>query len=342
MDEKSTEQNIEETLDETLLLEEPSFLFHYKKIILYFLIFVLVCITVFYFSFWRTPSDFPVQSIVSVESGESLEVTTQKFTTLHMIRSPFVFRSLVILLGGEKKVTAGDYLFTTKESPLTLAWRIIEGRLGMEPVKVTIPEGLNASEISGILSKNLVAFDVKTFEENAGQKEGYLFPDTYFLPPTAKPEDVIERMEENFTEKIESIRKDIELYGKSENDVVIMASILEGEAKDTESRRTVAGILWKRISIDMPLQVDATFKYINGKDSSNLTLDDLKIESAYNTYTNKGLPPTPINNPGLDALLAAVTPIKTDYLYFLTGNDGKMYYAKTFEAHKANKAKYLK
>lgn len=327
--------------EETLLLEEPSFFFHYKKIILSCVIFLLVCSTLLYYTLWKAPSDFPVHSIVSVESGESLEETTQKFTTRSLIRSPFVFRSLVIILGGEKKVTAGDYLLSDKESPLTLAWRIIEGRFGMDPIKMTLPEGLNTFEISGLLSKNLIAFDVKEFEKKAALREGYLFPDTYFLPPTAKPEEVISRMEENFTEKIQTIQKDIETFGKSENDVVIMASILEGEAKDTESRRIVAGILWKRISIDMPLQVDATFKYINGKDSSNLTLDDLKIDDAYNTYTNRGLPPTPINNPGLDALLAAVTPTKTDYLYFLTGKDGKMYYAKTFEQHKVNKAKYL-
>lgn len=328
--------------EETLLLEEPSFFVRYKKILLSCVIFLLVCSTVLYYILWRAPSDFPVHSIVTVESGESLEETTQKFTSLSLIRSPFVFRSLVIILGGEKKVTAGDYLLSDRESPLTLAWRIIEGRFGMDPIKMTVPEGLNIYEISGLLSKNLIAFDVKSFEKNAQVKEGYLFPDTYFLPPTAKPEEVISRMEENFNKKIQTIGKEIEFFGKSLEDVVTMASILEGEAKDTESRRIVAGILWKRISIGMPLQVDATFKYINGKDSSNLTLDDLKIDDAYNTYTNRGLPPTPINNPGLDALLAAVTPIKTDYLYFLTGKDGKMYYAKTFEQHKVNKVRYLK
>lgn len=335
-------ENTEEQKEETLLLEEPSFFVHYKKIILSFIIFLLVCSTVLYYTLWRAPSDFPVHSIVSVENGESLEETTQKFIALSLIRSPFVFRSLVIVLGGEKKVTAGDYLLSNKESPLTLAWRIIEGRFGMDPIKMTLPEGLNVFELSGLLSKNLIAFDVKSFKESAQVKEGYLFPDTYFLPPTAKPEEVISRMEENFNKKIQTIEKDVEFFGKPLDEVVTMASILEGEAKDTESRRIVAGILWKRISIGMPLQVDATFKYINGKDSSNLTLDDLKIDNAYNTYTNKGLPPTPINNPGIDALLAAVTPTKTDYLYFLTGKDGKMYYAKTFEAHKANKVKYLK
>lgn len=331
-----------EETKETLLHKEPSFFYTYKKVCVVLCIAVFVLSIVGYVVVWKTPRDFPVHTIVSVQPGESLETVTQKFTTLRIIRSPFVFRSLVILLGGEKKVTAGDYLLTDKDSPLTLAWRIIEGKFGMEPVKVTIPEGLNNEEISTIIAKKLVVFDAISFEKEAVKKEGYLFPDTYFFPPTAKPQEVIDRMTNNFNEKIKTIESDIQSFGKSVSDVVIMASILEGEAKDTESRQIVAGILWKRIALGMPLQVDATFKYINGKDSSNLTLDDLKIDNAYNTYTNRGLPPTPINNPGIDALLAAVTPTKTDYLYFLTGKDGKMYYAKTFEQHKANKVKYLK
>ncbi|MCX6703170.1 MAG: endolytic transglycosylase MltG [Candidatus Zambryskibacteria bacterium] len=336
------ESTPEEETVEPLFLPKPSLISRYKNIFFAICGSLLALILVFYIAVWRTPTDFPVDTIVSVNRGESLEEITQKFASLRLIRSPFAFRSLVILLGGEKKVTAGDYLMTNKESPLTLAWRIIEGRLGMEPIKVTIPEGLNVSEISGILGKKLALFDAELFLREAKDKEGYLFPDTYFLPPTAKPVDVILKMQKNFDEKMRSVETDIEKFGKPFDEVLIMASILEGEAKDTESRKIVAGILWKRISIGMPLQVDATFKYINGKDSSNLTLDDLKMDNAYNTYTNRGLPPTPINNPGLDALLAAVTPTKTEYLYFLTGNDGKMYYAKTFEQHKVNKQKYLR
>lgn len=313
---------------------------HQKKIsIFFFSLCALFLLT--YVSIWRTPSSFPVYSIVTIKPGESLEVVTQKFDSLNMVRSPFVFHSLVILLGGEKKVTAGDYLLAHKESPLTLAWRIIRGDFGMDPVRITIFEGLNITEIGELLQKNLIAFDIEAFKEAAKDKEGYLFPDTYFFPPTAKPGDVIERMEANFKEKIKSLEADIEKFGKPLEEVIVMASILEGEARGEEAQKTVAGILWKRISIGMPLQVDATFKYINGKDSFTLSYADLREDSPYNTYTNKGLPPGPINNPGFDAIHAAVNPIKTDYLYFLTGNDGKMYYAKTFEQHKLNKSKYL-
>ncbi len=313
---------------------------HQKKLSVVFLSISLIFLTA-YLSLWRTPSNFPVYSVVTIKSGESLEVVTQKFTTLHLVRSPFVFRSLVILLGGEKKVTAGDYLLAHKESPLTLAWRIMRGDFGMSPVRVTIFEGLNITEIGELLSKNLVSFDVEAFKKAAKSKEGYLFPDTYFFPPTAKPDDVIDRMEANFNEKIKILGPEIDAFGKPLKEVIVMASILEGEARGEEAQKTVAGILWKRISIGMPLQVDATFKYINGKDSFTLSYADLREDSPYNTYANKGLPPGPINNPGFGAIRAAVNPIKTDYLYFLTGNDGGMYYAKTFEQHKLNKAKYL-
>lgn len=331
------ESNTTETLQPTV-----SVFARYKKIFFVALGGFLAIVFVAYLSLWHAPSTFPIDTVVTISSGQGLETITQNFKSANLIRSPFVFRSLVILLGGEKKLTAGDYLMTSKESPLTLAWRIIEGRFGMEAVRVTIPEGLSVSEIGALLSKNLVLFDAQAFEEQAKEKEGYLFPDTYFFLPTVKPNEVIARMQTNFEEKVKSITDDVERFGKPFSDVVIMASILEGEAKDTESRKIVAGILWRRMSIGMPLQVDATFKYINGKNSFTLTYDDLEIQNPYNTYVNRGLPPTPINNPGLDALLAAVNPTQTEYLYFLTGLDGKMYYAKTFEQHKVNKERYLR
>ena len=174
----------------------------------------------------------------------------------------------------------------------------------------------------------------------AQEKEGYLFPDTYFISPAIKPEDLIEKMSINFNEKIPNISGISTTTYKFE-DVIIMASILEREARTMESRRIIAGILWKRLKIGMPLQVDSSFLYINGKGTFELTLDDLKTDSPHNTYKYKGLPVGPIGNPGEDSIFAAIHPIETKYLYFLTGHDGKMYYGKTFDEHKKNKAKYL-
>ena len=120
-----------------------------------------------------------------------------------------------------------------------------------------------------------------------------------------------------------------------------MASIIEGEA-DSYSRQEVADILWKRIDEDMPLQVDATFVYSIGKSTFDLTLNDLRNEdNPYNSYVFRGLPPTPINNPGIKAIRSAARQNDTPYLFFLTGRDGNMYYASTFEAHKNNRRLYL-
>lgn len=134
---------------------------------------------------------------------------------------------------------------------------------------------------------------------------------------------------------------EVEKSGRSLEDIIVMASILEGEAKTREDMEIVSGILWKRIEIGMPLQVDTSFVYILGKATEDLTLSDLEVKSPYNTYLYKGLPPGPISNPGLDSIRAAVNPTTTPYLYFLTGNDGKMYYARTFDEHVKNKQKYL-
>lgn len=286
------------------------------------------------------PRDYPVGKVFSVISGQSLEEVTNSLYEMRAIRYPLIFRSHVILLGGEKKVQAGDYLLNEKEGAANLARRLVMGDYHLETIKVTIPEGWNVFEISEYLSNNLIDFDKDKFIKISEPKEGYLFPDTYFVSPAIKPEDLVERMAKTFNEKVPNV-PGLATSTYKVKDVIIMASILEREARTMESRRTIAGILWNRIKIGMPLQVDASFLYINGKGTFDLSYADLRIDSPYNTYKYKGLPPGPIGNPGLDSIYAAINPIKTKYLYFLTGKDGKMYYAKTFEEHKLNKVKYL-
>ena len=121
-----------------------------------------------------------------------------------------------------------------------------------------------------------------------------------------------------------------------------MASLIEEETRTQEERPTVAGILWKRLDIDMPLQVDATFSYINGKNTFELTLDDIADDtSPYNTYAHKGLPPGPISNPGLDSIVAALYPKENPYLYYLADLSGTTHYSRTFDEHKEKKFRYL-
>jgi len=125
------------------------------------------------------------------------------------------------------------------------------------------------------------------------------------------------------------------------HEVLTMASIIEKEVRTPEDMKLVSGVLWKRIEVGMPLQVDAPFIYYNGKNSYTLTKEDLSDDHEYNTYKNKGLPPTAITNPGLDSIRAAITPTNTEYLYFLSDKSGNMYYAKNFEGHKRNRELYL-
>jgi UPF0755 protein len=159
---------------------------------------------------------------------------------------------------------------------------------------------------------------------------------------TAKPEDIVDMLHEEYITQVATLQEDLRRSGKSEQDMVTMASILEGEVRTEEDRRLVSGILWKRIEKGMYLQVDATFSYLIGKGSAELTMTDLSLDSPYNTYRHKGLPPGPINNPGLDAMRAAINPEASPYYFYLSDKDGNTHYAKTFDEHKDNKAKYLK
>jgi UPF0755 protein len=313
-----------------------------KYKLLSFLIFIYLFSIFFYHFFITPPKSFKENAIVEIKVGQGLSSISSDLKNNGFIKSKILFQSFLILLGGEKKVIAGDYLFKEKENVFTVAKRILKGDYGFKQVRITIPEGFANEDIIKVLKENIIDFDEMGFRRLVKNKEGYLFPDTYFFSPTANSDEILKKIEGNFETKITKFKDDLEKSGKSLKEILTMASILEGEAKDKESREIVSGILWRRISLKLPLQVDATFKYINGKGTSELTLDDLKINSPYNTYNRLGLPPTPINNPGEETIHSALNPKKTPYLYFLTGKDGKMYYAKTFEEHKRNKEKYLR
>ena len=316
----------------------------YKTILIGF-VFIIVAILVFYSALLSTTKNFPLNTIYDLKSGETLNSVSNDLQDKGIIRSQFWFKTFVYLLTFfNGKIIEGNYTLGEKQNLITIAWRISHGDLEMVPVRVTIPEGLNSMEIANILSTKIPSFDKNIFIDLVKKEnlEGYIFPDTYLFLPDVKETDIIKIMNDNFNLKIKSLDKEIKIFGKKTDDIIKMASIIEGEARTSESRRIIAGILWHRISIGMPLQVDSSFKYINGKTTSTLSLLDLKLDSPYNSYTNKGLPPTPISNPGIGAITDTINPTKTSYLYFLSDDDGVMHYAVTLEEHVKNKEKYLK
>lgn len=289
------------------------------------------------------PHDFPEHSVVRIEKGDTLKEIAYELEAQNVIESPLIFMSFVrFVYNGDSSVVAGDYFFNTKTGVSNVARRISYGDYGLIPLSVTIPEGATVVEMAALLEQELDVFDGERFVELALPFEGYLFPDTYQFLPTADPRIVVQMMHANFNEKIGEIEEEIEAFGLPLEDVIIMASIVEKEGeRDFEARQKIAGVLWRRIEIDMPLQVDAVFPYIIGRNTFELTHEDLAIDSPYNTYVHKGLPPGPISNPGLSAIKATIDPIESDYLFYLADRSGRTHFAETFEKHITNKRRYL-
>jgi len=303
-----------------------------NRFFLAYLFFAAIVVSVYIF-FISPPTLFPQNSTITIENGSSVGSAADVLKEKNIVRSSNVFSAAVRLFEGHR-VVAGTYALTNKEDVFTLANRFAHGKTGIVSVKVTFPEGVNVREMTEILSRSLGTFDSKKFIELATPYEGYLFPETYFIKPDTSAESIVALMRETFDGKIQIEKEKILAFGKTEKEVITMASILEREGRQSETRRMIAGILWKRLQLGMPLQVDAVFGYILGKSGY-----DLKLNSPYNTYLHKGLPPTPIGNPGLSSIEDALAPTKNPYLYYLTDKEGSIYYAKTFAEHVANKAK---
>lgn len=274
----------------------------------------------FNFLFFSAPRNFPAGQIINIEQGASLRHISKDLKTNHIIRSRIAFEAFVIIYGGEKHLVPGDYLFENKLPVFEVANRISKGKYHLAPVKITIPEGFDNIQIAETFALKLTNFNKNNFLVEAKSKEGYLFPDTYFFFTMANEQDALESMSENFEKKIASVQSEIISSGKTEKEIIIMASLIEREAKGDADRSIISGILWNRISKKMPLQVDAVPA----------------------TYKTKGLPENPICNPGLEAIKASIHPENSLYLYYLHDKDGIIHYARNFEEHKRNKLKYLK
>lgn len=289
------------------------------------------------FIFWLNISPLQDETFVSIENGSTLRDIAGTLKEAGAIKSKSAFSILATTKGFHNKLRSGIYKLNSYDSMSHIIERFSDGDYQVPIVRLQIPEGSTVKQIANIIGTTFNIPEAELIQEMK-DKEGYLFPDTYYFYMTSTSTEIVQKLSETFENKISELKLDPE--GTPLSDIIIMASIIEKEA-DQDSKQEVGNILWKRLEIDMPLQVDAPFVYEREKGTFDLTLDDLREDSLYNTYTRKGLPPTPISNPGLEAIKAAAFPQETPYLYFLTGNDGNMYYAETFEGHKDNKEKYI-
>ncbi|MBI2482254.1 MAG: endolytic transglycosylase MltG [Candidatus Vogelbacteria bacterium] len=313
--------------------------YHRRNIII--LVIGFAILAVIYSVYLAPPHDFPETEIMTVKSGQSIRQVGEQLLAGHFITNLEAFIILEKIFGAGHGIIAGGYYFDRPISSLIIAKRLARGEFNLTPIRITFPEGITAREMSRILQKNIPNFDSALFTRLTKNREGYLFPDTYYFSPTITTDEIVEQLEKTFEIKTATLATKALWSRKSFNDIIVMASLLEEEAKTFSDRKMIAGILWKRVAAGMRLQVDAVFPYIIGKNTFQLTKTDLQINSPYNTYRFAGLPAGPISNPGLEAINAALDPTPSPYWFYLTGDDGKMYYSVDFDGHKDNRVNYL-
>lgn len=273
--------------------------------------------------------------IFVIQKGEGIRSIAKRLKQEGLINDQIVFFILVKRLGLDGKIQAGDFRLSASMDAKTLARELTFGTLD---VWVTIPEGLRSEEIAQVLKEKVPSYKEDWVSE-LKKHEGYLFPDTYLIPKDADVSLVVTIMRNNFARKWEELQS-----GKNMETIVILASIIEREAKFLQDRPLVASVLTNRLKLGMPLQADATIQYTKGKAGDwwpKVTKEDLKVSSPFNSYKTVGLTPSPIANPGFDSLKAGANPTATDYLYYLSDEKGHMHYAKTLDEHNRNIEKYL-
>ena len=267
-----------------------------------------------------------------IPQGQATGTIAKRLKQANLIKSDIAFKLLVDQKNYSNKLQAGDFRLTPSMDLETIIESLTHGSLDYW---ITFPEGLRVEQIAELLSEKTSNFSKTEFIVAGKPYEGRLFPDTYLIPETASTQDIVNLLVDTFNQKSPT----------QDETLIILASLIEREAKHQEDRPIVASVLHNRLDINMPLQIDATVQYVLGKQGewwpNNLTFEDLKTLSPYNTYQNASLPPGPIANPGLNALKAAVNPDTTDYLYYISDENGYNHYAKNLEGHNANIKKYL-
>lgn len=334
----------------------------FRRIVAIFLFTVLIVVVGFFYiwnksQYGKGESDLELQYVLDFGSDAWTVATELEQKGQIPGRAYFVY--YLWKTGKLHDLKAGTYQVGPQMTIPEITRMFTEGEVESKQVKITFPEGWEGKDIAKRLSSSGLPGDeflaiIKTPSQETidkydflqdlpkkGTLEGYLFPDTYFFAKDASAQEILDVMLGNFNKKYSAdLREKTKLQGKTIYEIVTMASIIEGEVPTQADRRIVSGIFWKRIKIGQPLQSCATLAYILGEYKAQYSIEETQTESPYNTYRNKGLPPGPINNPGISAILAAISPQETDYLYFLSNKNKETVFSKTFEEHVANKTKY--
>jgi UPF0755 protein len=303
---------------------------------------VFAVIALFWWQNGLLPADSSNKTpkIFIVQPGDGVRQIANNLKKEGLIRDSIVFFLYTKQNGLDKQIQAGDFRLNSSMNAREVANQLTHGTLD---IWVTIPEGSRADEIADNLKKNLPSYD-ESWRAELNKNEGYLFPDTYLIPRGADVKTVISLMKNNFESKYSTVTPS---KGLTKEEVVIIASMVEREARHDEDRPLVASVILNRYNIGMKLDIDATIQYALGYQTDQkrwwkkgLTINDVRLDSPYNTYQIAGLPPTPISNPGVESLQAVTDPAETNYIFYITDSKGINHYAETLEQHNSNIKKY--
>ncbi len=292
--------------------------------------------------------------MVRIPEGAGFDEVLDSLESAELIGSRTAFKVLAVTTGGDAKIKPGTYKFQQGLTNAELLNALMEGHSTVS-AKVTFPEGVTIRRIASIAARDLgcdsaevvrLASDrsfLKTIGINAATAEGYLMPDTYRMYWGEKPAVMLRRMADLFKKfYTDSLKKKSEAIGLTPYEAIVLASIVEGEARVAEERPVIAGLYLNRLRRGMQLAADPTIQYILPDGPRRLLYRDLEIDSPYNTYRYKGLPPGPINNPGRASIIAALNPASHDYLFFVARADGSggHTFSRTGQEHEAAVRQY--
>lgn len=319
-----------------------------RLILILVFVFIVANIIMFYYGFQLlepVDQENPRAEIVEIKEGDTFDEIINNLYNLELIQDPLIFEIYLRFHGLTAKLQAGHYRLDTSMSAEKISKKIVSGDTATH--KVSIPEGVRVYDIADRLAK--LGFNREKLLELMKEKEteflpdeqeeinynleGFLLPETYYIPYGAKEEEVINLMLREFKKRIKPLREEIEESDFNIHQIVTIASLIEGEVILNSEKTMVASVIKNRLESNMRLQLDATVQYLIDEHRFRILYRDLRIDSPYNTYQRNSLPPGPINNPGINTIKAALNPDDTDYLYYVSAGDGSHIFTKSYQEH---------
>ena len=316
------------------------------------LVLIWIVISLFYYQGTRPASQDSRSVTFEVQPGMTLKQVTLELFNQRLILSPSAFQAIAYIQDKEKQIMVGEFSLSPSMLPTEIILRLTSGKTILYPL--TIPEGYRITEIASLLDTQGLASSevfilqtqdkdlIKSMDIPTDSLEGYLFPETYYLSKLTPEKKIVQKMVNTFKEKVlkSQLLKSTKESPLSLHEIITLASLIEKETGLDSERKLISSVFHNRLRKNMRLQTDPTVIYAIEKFDGNIRKRDLKIDSPYNTYKYKGLPPGPISSPGIKSIEAAIFPIKSNHLYFVSRQDGSHHFSSTLVEHNQAVKKY--